>query len=104
MPFEPRGLYWEIEPPGMYHAWWQEVEECVGQRRDMEPVTWYVVAADSFLTPSGWFVGYWRADQNAVYITESEKWSEWHTVKHEMLHAILRDGSHPSPPFGVCAR
>ena len=100
-PFEPSDPFWEITPPEIYHVWWQEVERCAGQQRDMEEVTWFTVAADSFPEGERWLVGYWR--QNAIYITESEKWSEWHTVKHEMLHAILQDGNHPAPPFGTCA-
>ena len=99
--FDPSKPFWEIKPPEVYHVWWGEVEECAGQRRSMERVTWFTVAADSFPTPTGWVVGYW--DRDAIYITESDKWSEWHTVKHEMLHAILQDGSHISPFFGVCA-
>ena len=102
-PFGPSDPFWEITPPAVYHTWWQEVETCVGQRRDMEHVTWFLVAADSFLTPKGWKVGYWRGGKHEIYITESEKWSEWHTVKHEILHEIRHNGEHPSPPFGVCA-
>ena len=101
--FDPGNPCWEITPPEIYHVWWQEVEGCTGQQRSMEQITWFTVAGDSFPEGERWLVGYWRHEQNAIYITESEKWSEWDTVKHEMLHAILQDGGHSSPFFGVCA-
>lgn len=102
MPFEPETPYERITPPNSYNLWWEEVEACAAQQSDRGHVTWFLVAADSFLTPSGWASGYWSGGHE-IYIAESERWSDWDVVKHEILHEILHTGDHPSPPFGVCS-
>jgi len=99
--FEPTEPYQRMMPPEIYSVWWSESETCADQRRDMKHVVWFTVAADSFLTRKGWAIGYWSGEHK-IYLTERRKLSMG-LVKHEMLHEIIHQGEHPSPPFRVCA-
>jgi hypothetical protein len=75
------------------------VESCSGHTTDFDAVRWYRVPIGAGLTVDGASAaGAWFADENSIAIGDG-----WRTngslVRHEILHAILRTGSHPEEYF-----
>lgn len=91
-------------PSSQYRVWWEVVEGCSGRKAAIEAVSWFRVPAGTGLSIKGeTAAGAWFADGNRIAILDP-----WKTigplVRHEMLHAILRTGSHPREFFeGKCA-
>jgi hypothetical protein len=85
-----------------FRAWWQIVEECSGQKRSFDGVSWYRVAPGQLSIRGGSAAGAWFARGNRVVFTESYL-DQAPLVRHEMLHAVLQTGSHPPQYFqGKC--
>lgn len=90
-----------FDAPAVYLTWWKETEQCSGVRRRMGDMDWYRV-------PDAWMFNYDTLTQltglfqSPHRITLSDVAREVpKTVRHEMLHAILRVGNHPRAYFGV---
>ena len=84
-----------------YEVWWEELQACSGRRGDLSKIRFFLAVAP--LSASGrQFVcgrngqecaGEWVAPHD-VYLAPGFVTSE-RIVKHEMLHDLIRDGSHP---------
>jgi hypothetical protein len=89
-------------PPAVYAQWWAEMEVCSGRTRGDRAVRWYRVETDTGLVIPGLgdrALGFWRP--GVIYLAApAVGWRA--TVAHEMLHELLRDGSHASPLFETC--
>lgn len=97
-----------IEPPEWYRESYKEVEDCLDMEGDFEGVRWYV-SKDLYKAP--WFgtgpkiplAGMWEEGRK---ITLEEDWvTSETTVRHEIIHDILRQrgiGGHPFMPFEEC--
>jgi hypothetical protein len=89
-----------MDPLPMYGEWWQQVEDCSGVTGRFEAVRWRVVEGE-FMTWNGQKVaGVWDGQRTiylaSVFVDAPE------VVRHEMLHALLRQGSHFSPAWEAC--
>src|SRR6266550_8811800 len=75
-------------------------EACSGRTGDMSLVTFYAVDAPSGAIDLGGRVahGWWVRTGNRIYLPANALGEEW-LVRHEMLHALLKRGSHPSRAF-----
>lgn len=88
-----------FEPPPVYAEWWADTERCSGHTGDMRRISWYVVPdADVFV--------YGGTATNGLYDQASEEIvlagrqaSVAGTVRHEMLHALIRTSGHPREFF-----
>lgn len=86
-----------------YRVWWEELEACSGLSGDFDAVRFYVLPDRSSFTVDGkTYWGYWSPQGNTI--TLAERWAMTEKlVKHEEMHALLQDTSHPAAYFnGAC--
>ena len=90
----------QFVPPPVYTRWWAMVEQCSGLTGSLDNVHWYS-ASEQLFNPnnSGEPVeGYWSAATNRIVLNSNDT-IDGSTVRHEMLHALLRSGAHPRSAF-----
>ena len=91
----------EIAPLPQYALWWDLAQSCSGLRRDMSEIRWLTDPSSSRRTIEGGadtVVGEWYAGTSSIVLTR-EFLSDPGVVRHEMLHALLRDAGHPGRVF-----
>ena len=87
-------------PPPVYARWWTMVESCSGFSRPLGDVEWYS-AQGQLTNPSNSreaVEGYYSLASNRIVLL-SRNTIAGGTVRHEMLHALLRVGGHPRSAF-----
>lgn len=92
-------------PPAVYRQWWDLTRTCSGRTGDFSRVTWYRVpgAVEIPLGDGTQVNGYWDSAGNRIVLAASSE-LEGDLVRHEMLHALLRQEGHPRADFiGRCA-
>lgn len=95
-----------FDPPPAYRGWWRDIEGCSGRGGGLDALTFYrVVPApgrDSlhYRDPDTghYLLGQWVPRSNAIYLAAGQV-ANPHVVRHEMLHAVLRDIAHPRGYF-----
>lgn len=87
-----------FEPPRAYARWWALTEACSGTSASYRAVTWYRAPGASILHQGRELAGFWRANGNAIVLADEHVY-DGPTVRHEMLHAILRRPGHPREQF-----
>ena len=92
-----------LAPPPPYRMWWAVTEACSGLRGDFAAVRWAAVPdAASLPGASDGRVASWAARGNQVTLAGASV-LDGATVRHEMLHALLRAPGHPPAYFrGRC--
>jgi hypothetical protein len=90
-------------PPAAYDQWWAMVEDCSGIRKPFAAVSWYSAPPGSLRTKQDPTTGaYWSAKSNRI-VLDSTFLLRGGLVRHEMLHSILGQGTHPRDAFlGRC--
>lgn len=94
----------QISPPAVYSTWWDMTRACSGLPGPLSAISWYV-SDEALRDPKTGetLLAYWSAASNRVVIN-SLYVREGSIVRHEMLHALLRNGGHPRRQFlGNCA-
>jgi hypothetical protein len=90
--------------PQVYTTWWKITEACSGIHAEMSTISWYVVPNTGVL-PFGSLPdvqGYWSSSGNRIVLAGNYA-RDGGTVRHEMLHALLRNGRHVRSQFlGAC--
>jgi hypothetical protein len=90
-------------PPPVYTRWWGMVESCSGVSRPLADVTWFVIPGFAFQLSGEIVTGYWTAGSNRIVLADSARFDGL-VVRHEMLHALIRQDGHPRSAFlGKCA-
>jgi hypothetical protein len=99
-PLAPVERAWAVPTLELYQEWWAKTEACSGRTGDMSQVAFYAVDAPSGAIDLGGPVahGWWVRNGNRIYLPANALGEEW-LVRHEMLHALLKRGSHPSRAF-----
>jgi len=99
-PLAPIERAWEVPTLELYTEWWRKTEECSGQQGEMSRVTFYAVDAPSGAIGLNGTIahGWWVRQGNRIYLPANALGEEW-LVRHEMLHALLQRGSHPTKQF-----
>ncbi|HUQ48443.1 MAG TPA: hypothetical protein VM053_09400 [Gemmatimonadaceae bacterium] len=87
-----------FSPPLVYDKWWKMVESCSGVTRPLADVTWFGVSGSSFQLQKELVTGYWSAGSNRVVLADSSR-LDGAVVRHEMLHALVRQPGHPRSAF-----
>jgi hypothetical protein len=90
--------------PVVYARWWAMTQACSGASGSLAAVSWFETT-DTLKDPRSGVVidGYWSAATNQIVLSASMK-LDGGTVRHEMLHALLREGGHSRAQFlGRCA-
>ena len=91
----------EFTPPAQYALWWEMAQACSGLRRDMREVHWLTDPSSNRRTLEGTadtVVGEWYSGTSSIVLTR-EYINDPGVVRHEMLHALIRDPGHPAAVF-----
>lgn len=94
----------QFSPPVVYSKWWQMTRECSGLSGSLESVSWFKTDQVQHDARSGEvIIGYFTTDGNKI-VMSSGYILDGGAVRHEMLHALLRQPGHPRAQFlGSCA-
>jgi hypothetical protein len=87
-----------FSPPPVYDKWWTMVESCSGVSRPLANVTWFGIPGSAFQLGSDIVTGYWTAASNRIVLADSAR-LDGLVVRHEMLHALIRQSGHPRSAF-----
>lgn len=97
-PLDPRAEAMQALP--VYARWWSMVEGCSGLQGSMSEVSWYdVPGSETVEYPGNEVSGYWSAASNRIVLAGNLTLAG-DVVRHEMLHALLRNvKGHPREYF-----
>ena len=89
----------QFTPPAVFSTWWQMTEACSERTGSLDAVTWYKTN-DVLRHPRTGevLVGYWSAPGNRIVLTTAVL-RNGGSVRHEMLHALVRQPGHPRREF-----
>jgi hypothetical protein len=90
----------QFSTPAVYARWWTMVEQCSGLQGSLGSVHWYSTPQQLW-NPSNSadpVEGYWSLASNRVVLNSNDT-IDGPTVRHEMLHALIRSGAHPRSAF-----
>lgn len=90
----------QFSPPAVYPRWWAMVESCSGVERLIDKLAWYVVPGAQTISVGNRhdFAGYWFERSNRIVLAGQSQ-LDGPIVRHEMLHAIIRNSGHPRESF-----
>jgi hypothetical protein len=93
----------EYSPPAVYSTWWKMTELCSEKTGSLGAITWYKTDQALRDPRTGQpIVGYWTSGSNRIVLMAGAV-LEGGTVRHEMLHALLREPGHVRNQFlGKC--
>jgi hypothetical protein len=93
-----------LAPPAVYARWWAMTESCSGMTGMLGDVAFHEVPGVAEFEHNGSTVaGFWTNDGNRIVLA-GDAVLDGSSVRHEMLHALLRVGGHPRGQFlGRCA-
>ena len=97
-PFEPPSGTYRFVPSARYHDLWARVSDCAGLTGDIRKVEWNVVPGDFFQCGDQACEGLWVAP-HSIFLAEStvnDSLTGYFTVRHEILHELVRKAGHPS--------
>jgi len=89
-----------VATPAVYETLWAMTEACAGVTAPLGRIAWYVVPGTSTV-PFGQrhdVVGYWTSEGDVIVLAGGAA-LDGGAVRHEMLHALLRVGTHPRREF-----
>jgi hypothetical protein len=94
----------QFSPPAVYSTWWNMTQACSGLTGSLGNVTWFKTNQALRNSSSGESIGgYWNSFSNRIVLT-TDAMLDGGSVRHEMLHSLLRKGGHPRNQFlGKCA-
>lgn len=96
----------EFRPTPEMVALWHEVEECVGNERNLDEIRFYVQVADERNTipcDGGQCFGRYEPEEKAFYFADTLVRSII-LLKHEFIHPLIVETGHPAYIFWKCAR
>jgi hypothetical protein len=74
------------------------VESCSGIYRPLANVTWFGIPGSAFELNGEIVTGYWTEASNRIVLADSARF-DGSVVRHEMLHALIRQSGHPRSEF-----
>ena len=87
----------EWSAPARFALWWQMTESCSGRQGDLRAIRWYIVPDAHSIDVGGKRVqGVTIGDR--IVLAGAVR-GNGPLVRHEMLHALLKRGSHPNKKF-----
>lgn len=86
-----------IQVPIQYATWWRMTEGCSGVRGDLSTVKWYTMS-EPLIVDGQSYAAYWWRDDNRIVLSLDQAFNG-RTVRHEMLHALMQSGAHPTEYF-----
>lgn len=93
----------QFSPPPVYSTWWNMTQACSGSRGSLDAVTWFTTDQPLRNSATGEPIGgYWNSFTNRIVLTRAAV-LDGGSVRHEMLHSLLRKPGHPRNQFlGKC--
>ncbi|HJQ21499.1 MAG TPA: hypothetical protein VJ867_14210 [Gemmatimonadaceae bacterium] len=85
-------------PPIVYARWWKMTEECSGRTARLADLKWYRTPGAVVTLHGKQVAGYWASNGNFIVVAE-DYMKFGRVVRHEMLHALVRQGGHPREDF-----
>jgi hypothetical protein len=85
-------------PPAVFARWWPLTQACSSTSGDFTAIHWYRVPGYDFMLGKKEVGGYFDASHNRIVLADMSI-EEGSSVRHEMLHALLRVGGHPRSEF-----
>ena len=87
-------------PPAAYRTWWDMTAACAGVSQDFDRVRWFIVpGARSIPYDGAEYQGLWYRAGNRIVLAE-QSMLRGGLVRHEMLHALIDEASHPREYYG----
>ena len=87
-----------MNPAAPFRRWWALTEQCSGLSGDFTSVRWFTVRRPTIDVRDDQYDAYWYQKGNRIVVAERYALNG-EVIRHEMLHALLRSGSHPSVQF-----
>jgi hypothetical protein len=84
-------------PPAQWRVWWEVLESCTGRRGRFDDITWFKAPFGEIRYEGRVADAIWYAAGNRIALSRDFDTDE--LVRHELLHAVLQDGSHPELYF-----
>ena len=86
--------------PPVYTKWWAMLESCSGLKGSLDQVQWFATTGPLQNPENGneYLAGYWSRASNRIVLLSNDT-IDGRTVRHEMLHALVRTGGHPRSMF-----
>jgi len=93
----------EFSPPGVYSTWWNMTQACSSLTGPLNAVHWYKTDQPLRDARTGEpITGYWNSIDNRIVLM-NDAVLDGGSVRHEMLHALVRKVGHPRSQFlGKC--
>lgn len=93
-----------FSPAAVYSRWWAMTEACSGVTGSLAAVSWYETTGILRDPDNGKVIdGYWSSASNRIVLSADAK-MDGAVVRHEMLHALIRQAGHSRAQFlGRCA-
>ena len=93
----------QFSPPAVYSTWWNMTQACSGLTGSMGAVTWFKTSEVLHEPNSDAIVvGYWSSADNRIVLA-TDHVLDGGTVRHEILHALIKHGGHQRNQFlGNC--
>jgi len=93
----------QFSPPPVYARWWAMTEACSGASRSFASVSWFIVpGAARIPLDDDQVEGYWSKAGNQIVLAGNAQ-LRGGSVRHEMLHALIRSNGHERSQFlGKC--
>jgi hypothetical protein len=89
----------QFSPPAVYSRWWTMTEACSGISGSLSSVSWFEIPGEATFPFNGDLVnGYWSGGSNRIVLGEDAV-LDGGTVRHEMLHALVRTSGHRRVDF-----
>ncbi|HZI29997.1 MAG TPA: hypothetical protein VFD64_17630 [Gemmatimonadaceae bacterium] len=85
-----------MTPPPEFRVWWEVLESCSGRREPFDAVKWFQTGELAIRGEAA--LGAWFSTGNRIALLGEDTFFG-PLVRHEMLHAIIQNGDHPSEYF-----
>jgi len=92
-----------VAPKPSFRDWWKEMEECTRISKPMGGIGWFVADAIYDATENGYSWGLYYFNPPEIIIIRNQTLEQLEdTVKHEILHHLIRNDVHEEKTFVRC--